>query len=320
MAWIKLDDHFGDHPKVVALSDAAFRLHVNAFCYCGRHLTDGKITQGAIEHLPYGDRAPQLLEELLTPQEAGRAPLWQVLPSGDFQIHDWLEYNRPASRVKAERAAGAIREQFRRKLKSFSLTTKDVLTASQHAQLPPNLQRWCVAFGPGLSRGVTFRHRSRGTEPAAPGLDLAESAVSQLDMEPSSQRTAPAANTSLRTAPAADPPKGETAKSVDDPWHEPSDLETVQAVAEVRQEAEPSTTVSAGYPSRTLFLQKCQKHVHRPENRPWEPLCVWKNFGRSVPELFGPRTRSRSRTRTRAKRRSSSSGARVRAGPCSATG
>lgn len=41
MTWVQIDDDYPDHPKVIGLSDAAFRLHVRALCYCNRHLTDG---------------------------------------------------------------------------------------------------------------------------------------------------------------------------------------------------------------------------------------------------------------------------------------
>lgn len=36
MTCVKLDDAFADHPKVVGLTDRAFRVHVRALCYCGR--------------------------------------------------------------------------------------------------------------------------------------------------------------------------------------------------------------------------------------------------------------------------------------------
>lgn len=36
MSWVRLDDQFADHPKVVGLSSDAFRLHVSAMCYCAK--------------------------------------------------------------------------------------------------------------------------------------------------------------------------------------------------------------------------------------------------------------------------------------------
>ena len=41
MAWVRIDDSFPDHPKVIGLSDKAFRLYITALCYSNRYLTDG---------------------------------------------------------------------------------------------------------------------------------------------------------------------------------------------------------------------------------------------------------------------------------------
>jgi hypothetical protein len=42
---VKIDDQFPDHPKVVALSDAAIALWLRGICYCSRYLTDGAIPE-----------------------------------------------------------------------------------------------------------------------------------------------------------------------------------------------------------------------------------------------------------------------------------
>ena len=36
MAWVRLDDQFPDHPKVIGLSNEAFRLYVGSIAYCAR--------------------------------------------------------------------------------------------------------------------------------------------------------------------------------------------------------------------------------------------------------------------------------------------
>jgi hypothetical protein len=46
---LKFDDQFPIHRKVGALSDAAFRLHVEAIFWCARNLTDGFIAQDEID-------------------------------------------------------------------------------------------------------------------------------------------------------------------------------------------------------------------------------------------------------------------------------
>lgn len=107
MTWVKLDDGFPDHLKVDGLSDPAFRLYVTALCHCARHLTDGYVA---------ADRAPRLVprfkkglaDELVT------AELWTVAEGG-WMVHDYLDFNPPAEKVKKERAAAAERMRSRRR-------------------------------------------------------------------------------------------------------------------------------------------------------------------------------------------------------------
>ena len=62
MTWVRIDDTFPEHPKVVGLSAVAFRLHVAAICYASRNLTDGFIPLGAVRTLPGG--TPNRVKEL----------------------------------------------------------------------------------------------------------------------------------------------------------------------------------------------------------------------------------------------------------------
>lgn len=100
MAYLQIDDRFPDHPKVVGLSDAAFRAHVSALCYCSEHLTDGVFPRTV------GDRLakPRVRKEL---QAAG---LWLDSPGG-YAIHDFLDWNASREQVlerrDSRRMAGA---------------------------------------------------------------------------------------------------------------------------------------------------------------------------------------------------------------------
>lgn len=90
MTWAKLDDEFPDHPKIIGLTDAGFRLHVTAIAWSNRHSTDGLLPRKAIPVLyGPGEGRPDLrgvVEELL------EARLWDR--NGDaFVIHDFLDYN-----------------------------------------------------------------------------------------------------------------------------------------------------------------------------------------------------------------------------------
>jgi hypothetical protein len=121
MTWVRVDDGFADHPKVLDVSDAAFRLHVCAMCWSGRRLTDGAIKHRDLRILIGMLRTPptnpaDIVQELLD------AHLWEDM--GDsWAIHDWLEYNPSAEQVIAERTANANRQRkFKEKNKTQLVT------------------------------------------------------------------------------------------------------------------------------------------------------------------------------------------------------
>lgn len=96
MPWANLDDQFPKHPKVVPISDGAFRLHVSGVCYCAQYLTDGMVEAAAVPLLMPRYR-PKFLEELLS------RGLWLDRGEGVYEIHDYLDWNRSKEEVEAER-------------------------------------------------------------------------------------------------------------------------------------------------------------------------------------------------------------------------
>ena len=100
MTWARIDDSFPDHPKVVRLSDRAFRLHVTGICYCAQHLTDGRIGKTAARSM---GASPKLLRELLG------SGVWRE-EGDEWVIHDYLVYNPSREKVLAERRATAERK------------------------------------------------------------------------------------------------------------------------------------------------------------------------------------------------------------------
>lgn len=95
MPWANLDDKFPAHPKVVRLSDAAFRLHVSGICYSAQHLTNGVVERDAVRLLVPRFRKAAL-DELLTKEQ------WRAHPDG-YEIHDYLQWNRSREQVEQER-------------------------------------------------------------------------------------------------------------------------------------------------------------------------------------------------------------------------
>jgi hypothetical protein len=98
MSWLKLDDSMPEHPKVAALSDAAFRHHVGGLAYCARLLTDGFIPDKIAGEIT----TAKTLAELSSEQLPGRAPLWEKADRG-WMVHDYLDYNPSREEVEAQR-------------------------------------------------------------------------------------------------------------------------------------------------------------------------------------------------------------------------
>ena len=102
MSWVKIDDGFPDHPKVVRLDDAAFRLHVSALCYAARAGTDGFIPESMVPRLHH--TGPKLVDQLLA------AGLWHRREGG-FTVHDFLDYNLSKAEGEALRKKRAAAGQ-----------------------------------------------------------------------------------------------------------------------------------------------------------------------------------------------------------------
>src|SRR5262245_58139744 len=99
MTWIKLDDGFADDPKVLGLTDKAFRAYVTGLCYAGRHLTDGDLAPAAVRTIA----SPKVRAELV---EAG---LWIDWDDGRIIINGYLKHQASRAEVEKKRAATAER-------------------------------------------------------------------------------------------------------------------------------------------------------------------------------------------------------------------
>ncbi len=98
--WVKLDDQFSDHPKVIEAGPLASWLYVCGLTYAARYLTDGYIPAGQVRKLADVDNAAELAAKLV---DVG---LWESIDGG-YLIHDYLEYNPNREDVMATREARA---------------------------------------------------------------------------------------------------------------------------------------------------------------------------------------------------------------------
>jgi hypothetical protein len=124
-AWVKLDDGFTDHERVLGLSDPAFRLLVTALVWCNARLTDGFVAEAQVPRLVTMRRPMTIVSELLA------AGVWHrsmnacghclelrkakgvtaPVPRGGYLVHDYLDYQRPAWAIKDERDKARARMQ-----------------------------------------------------------------------------------------------------------------------------------------------------------------------------------------------------------------
>ena len=70
MAWVRIHDDAMSHPKIVGLSDKAFRLWIWGLSYAQRHLTDGCVTADAMSHFAFLYRDAQARAiEMMAPSD-----------------------------------------------------------------------------------------------------------------------------------------------------------------------------------------------------------------------------------------------------------
>ena len=131
MSWVRLDDQFPNHAKIMSVGSDAFRLHVTAMCWSATQLTDGAIPVVATRQLGwFCADLKQATAELVV------AGLWEMAPGGGWLIHDYLDYNPSKEQVLKERTDA--KERMRNKRGSSSEVRPNISRTSDDVQLPPS--------------------------------------------------------------------------------------------------------------------------------------------------------------------------------------
>ena len=87
--WIKLDDGFATHPKILKAGPYALVLQIRALCYASTHQTDGFIDGQVTDFLTTG-----LDPEIDWPGQMLEYALWDADDErSGYRIHDYLEWN-----------------------------------------------------------------------------------------------------------------------------------------------------------------------------------------------------------------------------------
>jgi len=126
MPWARLDDMLPLHPKVRSLSDAAFRLYICAICWSNMHMTDGNIPRDQLRF------TSDVRSPLARAAELVTAGLWEEAGE-NWRIHDYLEYQPSADKVRRERAAKADRQDRWRRSRD---TSRDASQDASRAHAP----------------------------------------------------------------------------------------------------------------------------------------------------------------------------------------
>lgn len=125
MGWIRVDDHFNEHPKLARVGPCGWGIWVAGLAYCNRNLTDGFIPRAVARSL--GDFEFALDGEVyrlaITAGMGGTdldctwiinllvdARLWEEVPDG-YRVHDYHDFQPSKDKVLAEREQKAARQQ-----------------------------------------------------------------------------------------------------------------------------------------------------------------------------------------------------------------
>lgn len=158
MAWFAVDDGFDNHPKIRKAGNAAAGLFCRLGAYSTRHNTEGVIP-GPVAR-DYGTAAQlRKLTDLSMLHTVGHlCERCEQPDKGDYVLHDFLEYNRSKSEVKAAREAGTERQRRRRARLAEE-------AAAAQAEAESNLNR-------DLNRGSRWTPtRGSGETPTEPRFD-----------------------------------------------------------------------------------------------------------------------------------------------------
>lgn len=147
MPWVKLDDHFDEHPKIAAVGPLGLALWVVSIAYCNRNLTDGFIPRSVADRLvdwthPDDEGRPWLLgitkskdsdatfspgcdvDSSLVIDTLLEGGIWHEVQGG-YRIHDYSDYQPSKSDVLADRARSAERQKKSRERRSQGESQRD---------------------------------------------------------------------------------------------------------------------------------------------------------------------------------------------------
>lgn len=177
MTWVRIDDGFFRHPKNLALTPKAQLLKVACLCYCAANLTDGRIPAPAV---------PLILAEARCSKAQWRELVTHgtlVENGNEYQIHDFLEYNRSRAEVEKERA------RWRRNKRDYRAAQDDesdevsagmsAVDTTEESAAPRPVPSRPVPLGTG-SKGSSSSHRETDDDETVDNYELVAGHLAKL--------------------------------------------------------------------------------------------------------------------------------------------
>lgn len=161
MPWVRIDDQFPDHPKVVEAGPMAAWLYVCGLTYCARQLTDGFIPVAQVPRLVGGPGVGRLAARLVS------AGLWEEVPGG-YRVHDFLIYNPSREQTLVRREIRASAGQRGGKQKASNLLACRQPDATDSVLSKPVANVYPVPVPVPMSLTETFGGGKPPPAPAAP--------------------------------------------------------------------------------------------------------------------------------------------------------
>lgn len=112
MGWIKLDDGFYRHPKVVRAGRDGRDLFIAGLCWCSSQLTDGHIPAAMLPALSFDAGVP-VDEAAIAADRLVEVGLWEHEPEG-WVVHDYVDHQRTREQVEHDREQARERQARRR--------------------------------------------------------------------------------------------------------------------------------------------------------------------------------------------------------------
>ena len=122
MAWLRVDDGFPEHAKILALRRSDRWTWVEVLAYCARQNNGGVVPTGLADIVKHA--TPAFLHK------CADAGLLDDTEHG-YVVHDWAEYN-PRDPTNAVR-----QQRYRRNAKSNGEVTEETVTATVTTVTPP---------------------------------------------------------------------------------------------------------------------------------------------------------------------------------------